>query len=1306
MEKIKEFLSSKPSDNEAQPAAGNTSTNPHGGASGLSGQGSHLAAAHETSSTTGAFPMPGTYETTPTLEKTGHNLGTDNTTSLTGTSHHQGPISGLGNPPPSGTGLGQSSDTGLGSTAASGPEFSSSQPKSKGLSEATTDQDGQPLNSGTGTTGNLSPDHHHSQEAAALGTAGAFGVGAASHDLSGGEQRAFPLSQSGHTSGTNRTSGLPSTTSSGTMSGQPGHNPALLDKADQRLGSAQTENGSGQVPGSAAGYGTTSSNPATSGAGYSSGTNLSASNISSDHHYGRDAAAAGTVGAGAYAAVRHHENQDQPGLGSTTSTTASGPHSSTVANKADPRVDSDRDGHSSLGSINQGYKATPSGQSSAYYGSPKGTAVGGPHQTQTANLLDPHVNTAGDSTRLEDAHHHSKKHGGGDEAADKHHRGRDTAAGASMGAGAADLAKHEHDKHKHSTGTGNTTLPIRDSTQNTTGASHSTGQPSLVDQRGTGSSGHHLGRDAVLGSGGAGLAQHEHIKHHHNESGSQATPIYDQMAVSKGTAADVTSSGHHYGRDAALGSGAVGTAALASHEYGKHQGTSDTKPTPALPGPAPNTAGPHNQDWMNKLDPRVKAKGDGTITDTNNSQHDSHASRNLAGAGVGAGTYEADKLHQKHDNPPYSSTTQRSTTGVSANTGPHASDITNKADPRADSGRSKEHHYGRDAAGVGAVGAGAVAYELNKHHDNRTSDPYSTHGVSSHEPLPTAPGNYGIGTGAGLQNTLEREGQTSQDHHYGRDAVTVGGAGALGAGAYEANKSHQSKGNEPGYSSTAGPVGTTTTTTTGPHSANIANKADPRVDSDRSKEHHYGRDAAGASAIGAGAYEADKHHQKKELEKQQKQHARDLEKDQKNVAKEHEKEQKKYEKEMAKEHKQGGKEEKKDHKGLFSFLKRDKSKKYTPEEEAEFDRQERENESHAARNTAAAAAAAGAGAGAGAYGAHEHSQMHGTGLDEKKPGTDLGDRLHGVDRNRGITHDHEGIQNTEPKHTMGDHHRGRDAAGVGAAGVLAEHEYKKHEGTSGQQLNTGSGYGSTSGQRGLSLSEASTDQDGNPLVGAGTTADHQPIGGGHHHERDTALATAAGETGALGTHDDRQHVGTSHRPSRGQTFGLPSTGKDHHYGKDAAGMEGANVLGSHEHQRHERPSGEYTKTHDWNDPKDPTSPTYVHSGTGQITHSSSLANKADPRVDNSTAPRSTGDSSYGSDNFHGTTGHSGTTHGAGYGESERNRLHKDPPASHPAARGVPSSTSETSRMINEGKQGLEQDTGVANSHGTNSASNY
>lgn len=35
-----------------------------------------------------------------------------------------------------------------------------------------------------------------------------------------------------------------------------------------------------------------------------------------------------------------------------------------------------------------------------------------------------------------------------------------------------------------------------------------------------------------------------------------------------------------------------------------------------LPGPAPNTAGPHKSDLLNKLDPRVDSKGGMTYQET------------------------------------------------------------------------------------------------------------------------------------------------------------------------------------------------------------------------------------------------------------------------------------------------------------------------------------------------------------------------------------------------------------------------------------------------------------------------------------------------------------------------------------------------------------------------------------------------------------------------------------------------------------------------------------------------------------------
>jgi hypothetical protein len=127
--------------------------------------------------------------------------------------------------------------------------------------------------------------------------------------------------------------------------------------------------------------------------------------------------------------------------------------------------------------------------------------------------------------------------------------------------------------------------------------------------------------------------------------------------------------------------------------------------------------------------------------------------------------------------------------------------------------------------------------------------------------------------------------------------------GAAGYGAHEYSQKH-------GHDGTP----STATTTAGPHSSDLANKADPTVDSDRSKEkdHHYGRDAAIAGGVGGASYAADKHH--------------DNEKDLKRAEKEHEKEvkhaEKQHEKDVKQAEKDAKKDEKREHKGdLLSFLR-------------------------------------------------------------------------------------------------------------------------------------------------------------------------------------------------------------------------------------------------------------------------------------------------------------------------------------------------------------------------------------------------
>jgi hypothetical protein len=101
------------------------------------------------------------------------------------------------------------------------------------------------------------------------------------------------------------------------------------------------------------------------------------------------------------------------------------------------------------------------------------------------------------------------------------------------------------------------------------------------------------------------------------------------------------------------------------------------------------------------------------------------------------------------------------------------------------------------------------------------------------------------------------------------------------------------------------------------------------------------------------------------------------------------------------------------------------------------------------------------------YGAH--SNVPGTDA-YPPPGTTIGDKLHGVERNRGVNDGMTGAGYDTTTGT-GHHHLGRDAA-IGAGGVgLAEHEYRKHEmerdtgvggtypSTTGTTTDSGIGYG-------------------------------------------------------------------------------------------------------------------------------------------------------------------------------------------------------------------------------------------------------
>lgn len=362
---------------------------------------------------------------------------------------------------------------------------------------------------------------------------------------------------------------------------------------------------------------------------------------------------------------------------------------------------------------------------------------------------------------------------------------------------------------------------------------------------------------------------------------------------------------------------------------------------------------------------------------------------------------------------------------------------------------------------------------------------------------------------------------------------------------------------------------------------------------------------------------------------------------------------------------------------MLTTLDRDKSKKYSAEEEADFERQEREHnaaQSHTGRNAALGGAAV-AGTGAGVYAVHHDadtnkslptapgnhgigtgagtqnalagntsstahdSATHGTPLPLKPAGRDIGDILHGVERNRGVT------------------------------------------GSAGFHDQPGFGDGLTG------HSEATTDQQGRP-IGSGTTGAGY---GSQQTEREFPLGHSKHDTG--------------------YTDKTSPTHASSHTGRDAAALGGAGLLGEHEHRKH-----------------DATTTTGQHSGlTGFQGHSGLSGNQQHSGLTGShgqsglSGTQDYNQQSQGTSGLGSSTGQyqdtsSGLTGSKTSDLSGRNRLHKDPPASHPAAQGysgndstgshVPASASERERLIGQGKDHLDRDSGVTNAPPSNTGTNY
>ena len=717
---------------------------------------------------------------------------------------------------------------------------------------------------------------------------------------------------------------------------------------------------------------------------------------------GRDTAiGAGAVGTGAAAHHHHHQEGAQRDnyapetgrsfpLGGSSNTgtgsnypsgqsgtypaggaTTAGSHSSNLANKADPRIDSDLDRSRATGASDYG-SDYPSGQSGTYPAG--GATTAALHSSNLANKADPRIDSDLDRSRNTGA----SGYGSGTSAtpASRHSGslGRDAALGAGTGAAAGGMAsgmsshgpdswRHDHGTHGHQyegdpCGPGETTAggphfvsgPHATDTANRLDphVSGGVGGPETTAGR-HGQHGHRSEEAALAGGAtGAGLGAYAANRDHRSTDTGSSTD--SGLSNQQGTtnmpgssiprASDPYSShgpSHHRGEGAALGGASLaGATAYEGDKYRRNEPniSNTTSGTRSSAEPYPSSS----------VDPRVGA-GQSSLDNstTTHSGRDHHLGRD-AGLGTGAGglAYEAERHHGQ---PTQSTNIPSSTTGsgYDSTRGPSAYDQAGSrmAGSSQQPAATKDHHLGRDAA-LGA-GAGGVAYEAGKHHEKDhsgvASTPQSQLAGSGHQPQT-------FGSDSNYPQ------QTGRDHHLGRDTAVGGaalgaGAGAGAAGVDEHKKFRETGRMDPGTSvrehqHSGDPVATYPSSGYG----NERNVQDSGHRGHRKEEEAL---AGGAAAGGLAHHEHSKKdekalekehskevkHHEKELAKEEKAHEKDLKAHEKERAKHMaaiEKDQKKHEHDVQKQEHEHDGEKKKG--GLLGFLHRDKPDKELKEDEA------------------------------------------------------------------------------------------------------------------------------------------------------------------------------------------------------------------------------------------------------------------------------------------------------------------------------------------------------------------------------------
>ncbi|KAH7149462.1 hypothetical protein B0J13DRAFT_306452 [Dactylonectria estremocensis] len=370
----------------------------------------------------------------------------------------------------------------------------------------------------------------------------------------------------------------------------------------------------------------TSAPEGTHGTHNSRAANAADPRIDSDRDH--RAAHTGTTHTGTHTGTHNTIGDNRPlGTTSGTATRTDGPHNSNLLNKADPRVDSDRDHSTNLGANPHGTATTSTYGSSNTHSSALGGnhgALGGNNTTHSSALGGNHGGLSGNNQPLHQ-NTDSRPIGGTD--------GPATRTDGPHNSNLLNKADPRVDSDRdHSKNLG--ANPHGTSGTNT-GAygSSNTHSSALGGNHGV------IGGHNTTNTGGySGGIQEGSVGTHNSRVANAADPRIDSDLDGSRTLGSNTQGTHTGAHSGAFGSstGTHGTSTThgtshgTSHgglgsstaPHGTHAGglgSSTTHNTSATggaygSGPAPNTVGPHKSDLLNKVDPRVDSDLDGSKT--------------------------------------------------------------------------------------------------------------------------------------------------------------------------------------------------------------------------------------------------------------------------------------------------------------------------------------------------------------------------------------------------------------------------------------------------------------------------------------------------------------------------------------------------------------------------------------------------------------------------------------------------------------------------------------------------------------------